>query len=123
LGTTSHSSSVRYAGRSLRLAYPIHGGATFRPSGNPGDPPEAERESHLEFVRRMSGLDTRQGMRDWDRKIADARGPKGLGSVQECDYWDRIRFLQNKSPRARKRAEERERKAKAQVVIHSLKST
>jgi hypothetical protein len=111
MGTSSYSSSLRNGGKPLRLAYPIHGQNTFRPSGNPEtDPPEVPRESDLEQFRRVFGVDTPEGARAWDRRIADCRGITGFGSEQECDYWDRIRFLQMKSPRARKRAEERERR-------------
>jgi len=109
MGSTSNCSKLRNVGRPLRLAYPIYGKDTFRPSGNPDlDPPEPETESSLDYIRRTLGLDTRAGMKAWDRRIAESMGPGGLASKQQCDYWDRIRFLQKKSPRARKRAELRE---------------
>jgi hypothetical protein len=110
MGSTSNSSTLRNGGRPLRLAYPIYGKNTFRPSGNPDRHlPEWKKESSLDYVRRSLGLDTRAGMNAWDRWIGNEnRGPKGFASKQQCEYWDRIRFLQNKSPRARKRAEQRE---------------
>jgi hypothetical protein len=36
------------------------------------------------------------------------RSPKGLATEEATAYWDRLRFLQQKSARARKRAEERQ---------------
>lgn len=99
--STSYNSSLRNGGRPLRLAYPIHGKKTFRPSGNPAtDEPERERISELEWTRLKLGLDTAEGQKRWDRLLGrENRSP---------DYWDQLRFLQAKSPRARKRAEERE---------------
>jgi hypothetical protein len=38
------------------------------------------------------------------------RSRKGLVTKEATTYWDRIRFLQQKSPRARKRAEDRQRR-------------
>lgn len=112
MGATSYSSTVRNGGKSLRLAYPIHGKNTFKPSGDPvKDEPEVKRLDDLDLVRRVLGTQTRAGMLAFDRKIAHIRGVKGLSSVQETAYWDRVRFLQLKSPRARKRAEDRERRA------------
>jgi hypothetical protein len=91
------------------LAYPIHGGNTFHPSGSPDtDPPERSAFSELDFTRRALRLDTPEGIKEFDQFIADHRGPKGLASIESKAYWDRIRRLQMKSPRARKRAEERE---------------
>jgi hypothetical protein len=54
MGTSSYSSSLRNGGEPLRLAYPIYGRKTFRPSGNPQvDPPEREKESELDRFRRL----------------------------------------------------------------------
>jgi hypothetical protein len=111
MGTSSYSSSLRNGGRPLRLAYPIHGKNTFRPSGNPAiDSPERPSISELEWVRRMCGLDTLEGGRVYDRLLRPNK---------ETAYWDRVRFLQlkslmnsQKSARARKRAENRERHRK-----------
>ena len=111
MGTSSYSSSLRNGGKPLRLAHPIYGRNTFRPSGDPqADPPERARESALARARRAFGIDTPEGIRAWDREIADSRGVQGLGSKEQCAYWDRIRFLQSKTPRARKRAEDRQRR-------------
>jgi hypothetical protein len=111
MGTNSYSSSLRNGGKPLRLAYPIYGRNTFRPSGDPqADPPERAGESALARTPRILGIDTPEGVRLWDREIADSRGVEGLASKEQCAYWDRIRFLQSKTPRARKRAENRQRR-------------
>jgi hypothetical protein len=82
---------------------PIHGKNTFRPSGNPIiDPPERETISQLEWTRSMCGLNTLDGMRAWHQAIG--------GVTSETAYWYRIRSTQLKSPRARKRAEERQQR-------------
>jgi hypothetical protein len=92
------------------MAYPIHGKNTFRPSGNPAtDPPERPSVSQLEWIRIAYGLDTPDGVRAFDQRIAHLRSPKGFATEAETAHWDRIRFIQQKSPRARKRAEERQR--------------
>jgi hypothetical protein len=108
MGTTSRSSSVKYIGRSLLLAHPIHGGSTFRPSGHPADEPERRSESELEHMRRVFGTETKEGQRAFDQLTGHALRPESFR--QHYEYWDRLRFLQTKSPRARKRAEERERR-------------
>jgi hypothetical protein len=54
-------------------------------------------------------------MKAWDREIVENRGLKGLAIKRQCEYWDRIRFLQEKSPRARKRAEQREARRAANL--------
>lgn len=116
MGATSYNSTIRSGGKPLRLAHPIHGRDSFRPSGNPDtDPPEITTESDLDQFRRVMGLDTRAGVNAWDRDIAEVRGARGLASIRQCQYWDSIRFLQGKSPRARKRAEERERRKTAKI--------
>jgi hypothetical protein len=117
MGTTSKSSSLRNGGKPLRLAYPIHGRNTFRPSGNPAtDEPEREKMSELEWHRRALGIETPEGMRAFDGLLESVAGdrsrPGGIASKEATAYWDKLRFLQEKSPRARKRAEERERRAK-----------
>jgi hypothetical protein len=85
----------------LRLAYPIYGKNTFRPSGDPAtDPPEQPSLStRIELARFR--IDTPDDMRAYDRLL-------GRSPTKEATYWDRIRFLQPKSPRARKRAEARQ---------------
>jgi hypothetical protein len=113
----SSFSRIQNGGRPLRLAYPISGKNTFRPSGNPDtDPPEREVESDLDQIRKILGVDTPSGMQRLDRELAAARGPRDLATKQQCEYWDRIRFLQMKSPRARKRAEEREARRMAKLL-------
>jgi hypothetical protein len=99
MGTSSYSSSLRNGGRPLRMAYPIDGKNTFRPSGNPTtDPPERPSISELEWMRSVLGIDTREGVRAFDRLL-------GGEPSEDTAYCDRLRFLQQKSPRARKRAE------------------
>jgi hypothetical protein len=50
------------------MAYPIDGKNTFRPSGNPAiDPPERPRISELEWTRSVLGLDTLEGVKEFDR--------------------------------------------------------
>jgi hypothetical protein len=100
MGTSRYSSSLRNGGKPLRMAYPIHGKNTFKPSGNPvTDPPERQSFSELEWTRSMLGLDTLEGMRAWHRLLG--------GPTSETAYWYRVRSLQLKSARSRKRAEER----------------
>jgi hypothetical protein len=48
-----------------------------------------------------------RGDHEGDRWLGDRRSPKGLATEEATAYWDRLRFLQQKSARARKRAEER----------------
>ena len=112
MGATSRSSTLRNGGRPLRLAYPISGKNTFRPSGNPTtDEPEFVVEDGLEFIRSVFGTNTKEGIRRFDRMHEG--NPRWSLIKQECAYWDRLRFLKMKSPRARKRAEQREAKALA----------
>jgi hypothetical protein len=111
MGTNSYSSSLRNGGKPLRMAYPIHGKNTFRQSGNPAtDPPERPTPSELDWTRSVFGLDTLEGIRAFDRLLGGYRGPGGLSTKEETAYWDRTRRLPMKSPRARKRAEEREQR-------------
>jgi hypothetical protein len=87
MGTSSYSSSLRNGGKPLRMAYPIHGKNTFRPSGNPAtDPPERQTISELEWTRRILGIDTPEGMRASDRRIDHIRGPKGLASKEQFTF-------------------------------------
>jgi hypothetical protein len=97
----------------MLLAHPIHGRDTFRPSGNPAtDEPEFYVEPDIEYLRRSLGTDTPEGQRAHDRMMGmDSDDPYHRGIKAQCAYWDRLRALQEKSPRARKRAEERERRA------------
>jgi hypothetical protein len=86
------------------MAYPIDGKNTFRPSGNPAiDPPERPSISELEWTRSVLGLDTLEGVKAFDRLL-------GREPSEDTSYWDRLRSLQQKSPRARKRAEERQKR-------------
>jgi hypothetical protein len=119
MGTTSNASGIRNGGRPLRLAYPIRGKNTFRPSGNPEtDPPEIEWMTSWDLIRPK----TRQEQREFDRRVAaimPCRDAKLLTIREkllarriqdECEYWDRVRFRKHLSPRARKRAEVRDAK-------------
>lgn len=107
MGTTSRSSTLLHGGHPLLLAYPVSGKNTFRPSGNPArDEPEFVTKDELDFIRGVFGTNTKDGLRRFDRMHEG--NPRWPLIKQECAYWDRLRFLKMKSPRARKRAEERE---------------
>ena len=98
---SSLSSRFAYGGPSLRHQYPINRAQTFRPSGNPEtDPPERERVSEWDEKRAELGLDRPEGAAAWDARIA--------GPSQEHRYCKGLRFKQNTTPRARKRALERQ---------------
>lgn len=97
---------LRNGGPPLRLAYPIYGGNTFRPSGNPeADPPEYATDPEPWRVRWPGGEEQR---RAYDAYMRSTASPSDL---QQWAYWDRVQKLKRLSPRARKRAEWRERKA------------
>jgi hypothetical protein len=107
---SSFSSKLRSGGRDLLYAHPVTGSGTFRPSGKPKDPPYVAKRSTDEYARRLLGVHTPQGRDAWDDEIR--RMPNGSDYLrrvlEEGGYWERIRFQVNKSPRARKRALERE---------------
>lgn len=96
------SSKLRFGGRALLYAQPVSRSATFRPSGDPEhDPPERVKETEDEQTRRSLGLDTPEGRDAWDAKL-DAEYLRH--NALHWHYWEQRRFLQNKSPRAKKRA-------------------
>jgi hypothetical protein len=103
---SSLSSNLRNGGRDLLYKHPVTGSRTFKPSGNPEtDSPEIARESSDEHVQRAFRLDTPEGRDAWDAHF----GPEYINKIKtENAHWERIRFQMNKSPRARKRALERE---------------
>jgi hypothetical protein len=106
---SSLSSNIRSGGRDLLYAHPVTGSRTFKPSGNPKiDPPYVAKESHDEYVRRAFGLDTPEGRDAWDERIRQIAPAHLTRVLDEGRHWERIRFQVNKSPRARKRALERE---------------
>lgn len=100
---------VLHGGKPLLLAYPVYGSDTFRPSGNPqSDPPEISRQDDLDLSRELLGLNTREGAKVWDQHVSSIYGARNWNeTIAQCAYWDRIRFLQAKTPRARRRAEKR----------------
>jgi hypothetical protein len=93
---SSLSSRLRHGGRSLLYTHPISRSATFQPSGDlKRDPPEVSKETDYELTRRKFNLDTPEGRDAWDAKLGPAT-PEGR-------YWERRRFSQDKSARAKKR--------------------
>jgi hypothetical protein len=119
---SSFSSNLRNGGRNLLYTQPVKGSRTFKPSGDPNtDPPYVAAESEDYYARRMSGVDTPAG-RDAKDEFFKQRAPAYLKRVlEEGRHWERIRFQVNKSPRARKRALEREaRRERRQCDLKKL---
>jgi len=86
--------------------HPVARGATFKPSGDPArDPPEAEKEGEYEWLRRKLGLDAPEGRDRWDARFS---GDHVERCKAENQFWERRRFQQGKSIRAKKRQLERE---------------
>jgi|ERR1700726_4197313 hypothetical protein len=108
---SSLGSRLVNAGSALLYSYPVHGKKTFKPSGTPGKVDERRitwDDVAIEFVPK-----TREERDAWDASL----DPEYLRRVlEEGRHWERLRFYVNKSPRARKRALERERRRAAASV-------
>jgi len=103
------SSRLRNGGLALLYAQPVHKAATFKPSGDPDhDPPEmAKNDGWFETVGRVFDLDTPEGRARHDASMA---GPNTDRVVRENQYWEKRRFKQGKSLRAKRREMRREAK-------------
>src|SRR5437016_227130 len=106
---SSMSSKLRSGGRALLYVQPVHKAMSFRPSGDPDrDPPEVPKDGGwFNIVGRVFDLDTPEGR---DRHDARMAGPNADRVIRENQYWEKIRFKNRKSLRARKRELRREAK-------------
>ncbi len=104
---SSMSSRLRSGGRALLYAQPVNKAATFRPSGDPDhDPPEVPKDGGwIETVGRAFNLDTPEGRDYYDAWMAS---PNTDRIIRDNQYWEKLRFKQGKSLRAKKRELRRE---------------
>jgi hypothetical protein len=111
---SSLSSKLRVGGRALLYAQPVHKAATFKPSGDPErDPPEVAKDgSWFDTIGRALDLDTPEGRARHDAKNA---GPITDRVIRENQFWEKRRFKQGKSLRAKKRELQREAKKKGRA--------
>jgi len=103
------SSRLRGGGRTLLYAQPVHKAGTFKPSGDPDrDPPEIPKSGGwIDHVGLVFNLDTPEGRDHYDAWVAS---PTTDRVIRENQYWERRRFKQEKSLRAKRRELQREAK-------------
>ena len=103
---SSLSSKLRPGGRQLLYAQPVHRATTFKPSGDPDrDPPEVPKIGWFEAIGLALDLDTPEGR---DRVDTLTAGPNRDRVLRENQFWEKRRFKQVKSLRAKKRELQRE---------------
>ena len=97
---SKHRTQIRHAPALLDV-YPIEGHNALRPSGRPDDPPEFPRDCYYEPK-------SADEQREWDAYLRGGDPSYFKANKQHWAYWDQVRKLKTLTPRARKRAIERE---------------
>jgi hypothetical protein len=105
---------VRNMGSALTHAYPVHGKASFRPSGDPlKDDPEIPRED----VHSTAGLNLPKTRAEQERedRASIKRYPGFALWLPEYAYWDNIRF-RNEKPATNSRKKSRKIKRAMELL-------